>query len=444
MTTHLSLGAIKKPTGEYVPPKLANKADMHCCPTCNKDVIVCQGDIRKPYYRHRVDTNPCQYYCSPTESQIHKDAKSLLKMLFESKIPIVFTRRCLCCQTVEEYEIPELTESSSIVLEYRFEHNGPKVADVAYLDNGEIITIFEIYHTHKTDRENRPEPWFELDATGLIQQANESSSVETMYLSCIRKDNCEECLKKDILLKEERKQHQIMFIRNSNRIKLPLLEKELEIENKEDTSMYYTSSLLIKLDAQVKNIKSELEIKLIENDISYHNNDNVEFIITHPNNGEVITLHSISSYCMNEIFDWYYSVPNKFNIIDCRFKVETLLSNLWQSVKYKDIVKIDSLLIKLEEYIKICIKHKYYHYADRIHITKYEMLNLEVNLVKNNIGYSKQETAGLPIYVITLPDTKETVKYAMASGKVYKNKKWHNKRELNLYNLLFYKYFKHK
>lgn len=194
MTTHLSLGAIKKSTGEYVPPKMANKADVHCCPTCNKDVIVCQGDIRKPYYRHRVDTNPCQYYCSPTESQIHKDAKSLLKILFESRIPIVFTRTCPCCQVVEEYEIPELTESSSIVLEYRLEYNGPKVADVAYLDNGEIVAIFEICHTHRTDRENRPEPWFELDATGLIQQANESSSVETIYLSCIRKETCEECL----------------------------------------------------------------------------------------------------------------------------------------------------------------------------------------------------------------------------------------------------------
>jgi uncharacterized protein YkuJ len=444
MTTHLSLGAIKKSTGEYVPPKMANKADVHCCPTCNKEVIVCQGDIRKPYYRHKVDTNPCQYYCSPSESQIHKDAKSLLKMLFESRISIVFTRTCSCCRVLEEYEIPEMTESSSIVLEYRFEYNGPKVADVAYLDNGEIVAIFEICHTHRTDRENRPEPWFELDATGLIQQANDMLSSGTIYIACIRKEKCEECLEKDILLKEERKQQQIMAIRNSNRIKLPLFEKELEIKIKDDTSMYYTSTLLTKLEAQVRNIKSELEIKLIENGICYHNNDNVEFIIRHPNNGEIITLHSILSYSIIEILDWYYSVPNKFNIIDCRFKVEILISNLWESVKYKDIVNIDSLLMKLEEYIKICVKHKYYHYADRIHIIKHEMLNLEVNLVKNNIGYSKQETAGLPIYLITLPDTKETVKYAMASGKVYKNKKWHTKRELNLYNLLFYKYFIHK
>ena len=73
----LSLGAINKITGEYVYPKIANKKDEYVCPECNKELILCQGEVRVPYFRHKVDVNPCH----PTESQIHKNAKMLLKTM---------------------------------------------------------------------------------------------------------------------------------------------------------------------------------------------------------------------------------------------------------------------------------------------------------------------------------------------------------------------------
>jgi competence CoiA-like predicted nuclease len=56
MAQLISLGAKNKVTGEYVYLKIANKKDNYICPDCEKDLIVCQGEIRAHYFRHKVDT----------------------------------------------------------------------------------------------------------------------------------------------------------------------------------------------------------------------------------------------------------------------------------------------------------------------------------------------------------------------------------------------------
>jgi hypothetical protein len=196
MTHILSLGAINKITGEYVYPKMANKKDEYICPECNKELILCQGEIRVHYFRHKVDNvNPCHHYSNnPTEAQIHKDAKILLKNLLERKIPISFSRTCCCCKNNEEFEIPEISETSTIQLEYRFEYNGLKIADVAYIDDCDIICIFEICNTHKTCIENRPEPWFEINAEMLVKLANDNI-LTSLEIPCIRCEKCDDCIK---------------------------------------------------------------------------------------------------------------------------------------------------------------------------------------------------------------------------------------------------------
>ena len=196
MTT-ISLGAINKQTGEYVYPKISNKMDEYICPECNKDLILCQGEIRIHHFRHKIDSiNPCYHYNSPSETQIHKDAKYIMKTLLERKFPISFIRSCACCKKNDEYEIPEITETSNIQLEYRFNYNGQKIADVAYIDDGEILCIFEICNTHKTCNENRPEPWFEIDALSLIQKANDLTNT-SFKITCIRNEKCDECVQKE-------------------------------------------------------------------------------------------------------------------------------------------------------------------------------------------------------------------------------------------------------
>lgn len=202
----IPLGAINKKTREYVYPKIANKKDKYCCPECDKDLILHQGNIRIHHFVHKfTECEPCNYYTSPTESQIHKAAKLLLKTLLDKKEKISFIRNCCHCKKDEEFEIPETTETSNIQLEYRFEYDGPKIADVAYIENGEILCIFEICHTHKTQSENRPEPWFEIDALSLIHNVNNTNN-SLIKINCIRCEKCEECIQaeKDNIKNKER------------------------------------------------------------------------------------------------------------------------------------------------------------------------------------------------------------------------------------------------
>ena len=84
--SHLPLGALNKLTREYVYPKIANKNVEYVCPECKKELILCQGEIRTHYFRHKADGNPCNHYNSPSESQIHKDAKTLLKTLIVKQV----------------------------------------------------------------------------------------------------------------------------------------------------------------------------------------------------------------------------------------------------------------------------------------------------------------------------------------------------------------------
>ena len=193
MSQLISLGAMNKHTGEYVYPKIANKKDEYVCSDCNKDLILVKGDIRVHHFRHKVDNiNPCHHYSNPTETQIHKDAKMLMKTLLERKIPISFIRNCYGCKNNEVYEIPEISETSNIHLEYRFQYNGLKIADVAYLDDNGLTCIFEICNTHKTCSENRPEPWFEINAKTLIKLAN-INNLLSLQIPCIRYEECKNC-----------------------------------------------------------------------------------------------------------------------------------------------------------------------------------------------------------------------------------------------------------
>jgi len=200
MSQLLSLGAINKLTGEYVYPKMANKKNEYICPECNKDLILVQGKIRVRHFRHKVvGINPCHHYSKPTESQIHKDAKMLMKTLLENKTHIQFIRECVSCKISTEINLPEITEGSIVTLEHRFNYDDElRIADVAHTLNGEIKGIYEICHTHKTCSENRPEPWVEIDANSLLTLVNTTN--EPLIINCIRCERCEDCYKKNLKL----------------------------------------------------------------------------------------------------------------------------------------------------------------------------------------------------------------------------------------------------
>lgn len=91
----IPLGALNKNTREYVCPKMANKKDKYVCPDCDRDLIFVNGKIKIQHFRHSItNNNPCNYYDKPNETQIHKDAKLLMKKILEDKTKLSFYRKC--------------------------------------------------------------------------------------------------------------------------------------------------------------------------------------------------------------------------------------------------------------------------------------------------------------------------------------------------------------
>lgn len=191
------LGAINKDTGKYTPPKFASKNDKYKCPECERDLIFRQGKIKVHHYAHKKANDPCKFYINPTETQIHKDAKLLLKSIIENNINLKIKRNCICCNdTINEYIIPQYKDNFKVCIEYKIKHkNKTKYIDVAYIDeNDKVIALFEICYKNKTCEEDRPDPWYEFNAEKFIDIVNRSTGINELTIECIRKQKCTKCI----------------------------------------------------------------------------------------------------------------------------------------------------------------------------------------------------------------------------------------------------------
>ena len=162
--------------------------------------------MRPPYFRHKAeDNNPCTYYTHPSESQIHKDAKLLFKQLMDNQTTISLIRSCSECKSTVWYLADSKCKDSTIVLEHSFIYVGSrKVADIAHLADGKIKAIFEIYNAHKTQDNDRPEPWYEISATELTEEiAKTGCNITSILLKCTRSYICKGCIIQKALRKKQ-------------------------------------------------------------------------------------------------------------------------------------------------------------------------------------------------------------------------------------------------
>ena len=185
----LHLGAIDTDTGKYVLPPEASKDTGYVCPDCHGKVILRKGTVRVAHFAHHVSSNPCTYYTHPSESQIHKDAKLLMVKLLTDKRKIQFWWACSnvirypCSNEYFFCEEPsfDYKDGDEIVTEYR-SPDGKWIADVAIVNSGAVRLIVEIRHTHTTTTP-RPEPWYELDATGFLMLMNDRFTPGSQWYS---------------------------------------------------------------------------------------------------------------------------------------------------------------------------------------------------------------------------------------------------------------------
>lgn len=225
MSHHFFMGAINKLNNTYEYPKIANKKNKYKCPECEKNVIFRNGKIKQPHFAHYKSDNPCTYYERPSESQIHKEAKMIMKTLLINKESIYIYRKCMYCKDDDEVLFifdEDYNDEMKAIIEYKFNYNDSlKSADVALIQNNKLIYIFEICYKNKTREENRPEPWFEINAVELINLVNNRDIKDNFEIECIRNNyKCGRCQDEEkIKLKREKED-------NNRRIETSNMEKE--------------------------------------------------------------------------------------------------------------------------------------------------------------------------------------------------------------------------
>jgi hypothetical protein len=228
MSYHFSMGAINKNTNDYEYPKIAKKENKYKCPCCEKDVIFRNGKIKQPHFAHYKSDSPCFYYDKPSETQIHKDAKLLMKSLLDNKKNIIIHKTCnissqACLEDDNIYCDDYYDENTKAVIEHKFYYNNAnRSADVALIENDKIKIIFEICYKNKTKEENRPDTWVEINAEDLINKINSGEAFDedgNINIECIRYYKCDECIEYE----EFKKQQMNLYY---DKLKQERLEKE--------------------------------------------------------------------------------------------------------------------------------------------------------------------------------------------------------------------------
>jgi hypothetical protein len=232
------MGAINKLINEYEYPRIAEKGKKYMCPECKKDVNFCKGQIKQPYFAHKKSESSCYYYDKPSESQIHKDAKCLMKMMLTNKTQMEFYNICSECKD-KVYGCCELFKNHyennmEAIIEYKIEYNNSKKsADVALIKENNIVYIFEICYKNKTRESDRPEPWVEIKAEDLIRDINNGSLLDDngiLHIECIRDSICNEC--EEDRVKEIIRMKELFKRLEQERKEKEILDKEKEIEKK--------------------------------------------------------------------------------------------------------------------------------------------------------------------------------------------------------------------
>ncbi len=242
MSINFPMGALNKETNEYEYSKIANKKNDYECPSCGKDVIFRSGKKNQPHFAHCKSDNPCNYYEKPNETQIHKEGKLIMKNLLHNENTLILYRNCGRCKlTYFEHTIGndnDYNENTFATTEYKFYYNDERrSADVALIEDKKIKYIFEICYSHKTKEEDRPDPWFEINAIDLINNINSIKNAKyKIRIECKRDFNCGSCKEhtakeiEDEILKEERKIECKRI--EQERLKQERLERIIYEENK--------------------------------------------------------------------------------------------------------------------------------------------------------------------------------------------------------------------
>jgi len=200
--------ALNKRTGMYESPIFADKNDEHICPdpSCNEEVHLRKGEKNRPHFSHKKNTNCRRYDTALTESELHKEAKHILRQLISRGYNILFKRTCKGSLNNENCEATclkhcsKLNENQKVIEEYSTDFNNNKIIyDLAMIsyegDIEEVNEAYEIYKTHRTKESDRPSyiEWYEIKAEEICNKVSNIKDDKKVILDCIRVWQCKEC-----------------------------------------------------------------------------------------------------------------------------------------------------------------------------------------------------------------------------------------------------------
>jgi len=251
-------GAIDQSNDEYSIPRYAIKSRQYKCPCCNEILILKKGTKNRHHFAHFAQDDKCQFYDETKKNQydydrvnecnLHKQAKKVLKRMLEEKTLIV-NRHCatMQCNTHIEFII-KLKENETIEIEKPMNLADGRLIkpDVIKMSGNEIVEIYEILDSHRTEEDNRMNlNWYEFKATEIIDKYYDASYnlFDTILLKCCRQTiKCSKCIKTEqdylarceyILLKNKEENERILRISRENVEKFKK-EREEKERNKND------------------------------------------------------------------------------------------------------------------------------------------------------------------------------------------------------------------
>ena len=141
------------------------------CSCCDGELVLCWGDVLRPYLRHVVGGKDCS---GSGEGIVHRLAKEGLAEYLLGGERVIFTDVYPRRATVS------VSAGGSVKMEHILSDGGR--ADIALLDAaGKAEAIIEIMDSHMTDSP-RPEPWYEVRANSVFELLNARASGEQATL----------------------------------------------------------------------------------------------------------------------------------------------------------------------------------------------------------------------------------------------------------------------
>ncbi len=144
------------------------------CLECHAQVLLHKGDIRRPYFRHKPDTNSQAIKCT----QMTLEHKAAIQLLVKYMTEFKFARKCCLCHHTSPYKsfatMSPKAEVSVLDGKYRL--------DVGLMDKDDKISCaIEVFQTHAIGTDKRLAlamagiTVYEVSATSVLKSFEESS-----------------------------------------------------------------------------------------------------------------------------------------------------------------------------------------------------------------------------------------------------------------------------